>query len=133
MSEILTATVDAVCSANFRVPDTHDEVSSARALQRRGTARVVVTRGQRPVRWWDGDRSGTTPVPQVVVRDTLGAGDAFHGAYAHARARNLSVPEAADLAVAVASLRVRFPGPRSWLDHLDDLTVPAGAPQERTS
>ncbi len=46
-----------------------------------GITRVVRTRGERPVQyWWDGT-SGEVPVEAIPDASTLGAGDAFHGAF----------------------------------------------------
>jgi sugar/nucleoside kinase (ribokinase family) len=64
-------------------------------------------------------------VPPVTAVDTAGAGDAFHGALAVAVAQDPQIKDLARAlryAVTIASIRVRFPGPRAWLDH-----VPAGA------
>ncbi len=95
-------------SADFRVPD---GVEQSRA--------VVATHGPGPVTWCDKDgRRGSTDVPTVDVRDTLGAGDAFHGALSVALARGADLEAAVEEAVRVASIRVQHVGPRSWLEHL---------------
>jgi sugar/nucleoside kinase (ribokinase family) len=71
------------------------------------------------VTWCDHDgRSGTTDVPTVDVRDTLGAGDAFHGALAVALARGAELEAAVEEAVRVATIRVQYIGPRTWLENL---------------
>lgn len=57
-------------------------------------------------------------VPLVAAVDTLGAGDAFHGAYAHAIATGAPAAEAVRVAVGVAALRVQHRGPRAWMAHL---------------
>lgn len=80
-----------------------------------GVPRVAVTHGGDPVEWWDGDRSGTVPVPRADVVDTLGAGDAFHGALAWALGSGTPFPGALAEAARVASLRVTVAGPRDWL------------------
>ncbi|TGO06707.1 PfkB family carbohydrate kinase [Serinibacter arcticus] len=113
--EELVPLVDAVvCSADARAPGTVDVVASAAALRRLGAGTVVVTRGGAPVLWWEGGRTGTVGVPDVVAVDTLGAGDAFHGAYAYAVAHGADVDEAVALGVRVATLRVQHAGPRAW-------------------
>ncbi len=95
-------------SADFRAPA---DVARSRA--------TVATHGADPVTWCDADgRHGTTGVPKVDVRDTLGAGDAFHGALAVALARGADLETAVEEAVRVASLRVQYVGPRSWLENL---------------
>lgn len=95
-------------SADFRAPA---GVESSRA--------TVATHGAGPVTWCDEDgRRGSTEVPSVDVRDTLGAGDAFHGALVVALARGTALEAAVEEAVRVASLRVQHVGPRSWLESL---------------
>jgi sugar/nucleoside kinase (ribokinase family) len=94
--------------ADFRAP--------ADAARSRAT---VATHGPEPVTWRDEDgRRGSTDVPAVDVRDTLGAGDAFHGALVVALARGAGLETAVEEAVRVASIRVQHVGPRSWLENL---------------
>ena len=57
-------------------------------------------------------------MPTVEVRDTLGAGDAFHGALVVALAQGADLETAVEEAVRVASIRVQRVGPRSWLEDL---------------
>ncbi len=91
------------CSARFTAPEG--------ALDRVGA--VVTTAGPDPVRWRDGERSGEVAVPTVDARDTLGAGDVWHGAFTSRV--GLDIEEAIEFANAVASERVRHVGPRSWI------------------
>lgn len=95
----------AACSAQFRAPDG--------ALDAVPT--VITTAGAHPVRWRSHGCSGEVAVPDVEARDTLGAGDVWHGALV-SRVAKLGVPELIEFANAVASERVRHVGPRSWLD-----------------
>jgi len=77
----------AACSAAFRVPGTGSVQESVAALRDGyGVPAVAVTAGPAPVRWWYAGAAGEVPVPTVTARDTLGAGDAFHGALAWALA-----------------------------------------------
>lgn len=117
MAELLPLADDVICSADFRWPGTGDVDDSAAAVSRSLAGRTVcVTRGAQPVLWWDGTRSGQVDVPVVRAVDTLGAGDAFHGAYAWWRTRaGASIPDRLARAAEVAALRVSQVGPRSWL------------------
>jgi sugar/nucleoside kinase (ribokinase family) len=62
------------------------------------------------------------PVPRVPAVDTLGAGDAYHGALLHVLAGcAVPVPVAAAVdalayAAEVAAVRCASFGPRAWLD-----------------
>ncbi len=104
-----------VCSSTFSgLPGEFDTVAAA--LVAAGARLVAMTAGAAPVRWRTRDAAGAVEVPAVDVRDTLGAGDVLHGAYAFARAQGVTDPlRSLNFGVAVASLRVQHAGPRSWL------------------
>ena len=83
-----------------------------------GITRTVRTRGERPVQyWWDG-LCGEVPVREVTVASTMGAGDAFHGAFAWAieRAGDQEPERLIRFASAVAAVSVSSFGTRQWLD-----------------
>ena len=124
----------AICSADFRVPGTADPDASAIAMLERGVTSLATTHGGAPVQWWQPTSSGrttsgTVAVPAVTVVDTLGAGDAFHGAFAWFVVQRPYGPDGADLrraldsAARVAALRCTIAGPRAWLAALSS---PAG-------
>lgn len=96
----------AACSARFRAP--------APDLLERGVATVITTAGPEPVRWRTASGSGEVPVPVVDARDTLGAGDVWHGALAYGVGR-FELPELIRFANEVAARRVRCAGPRAWV------------------
>ena len=82
-----------------------------------GITRVVRTRGERPVQyWWDGT-SGDVPVREVPCASTMGAGDAFHGAFVWAleRAGAADPERLIRFASAVAGVSVSSFGTRQWL------------------
>jgi sugar/nucleoside kinase (ribokinase family) len=106
LAELLPLVDIAACSAHFRAPEEN--------LRQRGVPTVITTAGPDPVRWWTSEGSGEVPVPQVAARDTLGAGDVWHGALAYGTGR-FELPELIRLANEVAAERVTHVGPRSWL------------------
>ncbi|OFJ54810.1 PfkB family carbohydrate kinase [Mycolicibacterium grossiae] len=119
LADVLPHATDVVCSDDFRVPNAETSASTATALVDGGVATVVITHGGDPVEWWSGGRCGTVPVPAVDAVDTLGAGDAFHGAYCfHAAEPGGDVADRIDRAARVAALRCSRVGPRAWLDEL---------------
>lgn len=109
----------AVCSAEFTVAGVGGFGEVSAALLGAGTGLVAMTDGARPVRWRTQHTAGTVEVPPTTARDTLGAGDVLHGAFARAWAAGVRDPERSlRFATAVATLRVGHVGPRSWLtDH----------------
>ncbi len=107
LDELLPLVDIAACSAHFTAPGP--------GLHERGVPTVITTAGPHPVRWStaDGD-SGEVPVADVEARDTLGAGDVWHGALAVAVIRERTVTGRIRFANEVAAERVRQVGPRSW-------------------
>lgn len=106
-----------VCSASFVACGSGGFDLVAKALLADGARLVAMTAGGAPVRWRTRNAAGTVDVSRVTVRDTLGAGDALHGAVAFARAQGVTDPaRSLGLGVAVASLRVQHAGPRTWLN-----------------
>lgn len=94
----------------------------ARWLLDAGARGVVVTRGERPALWWTAGARGSVQPPQVEAADTLGAGDVFHGALAHAlagvRRDQVTGPvlsAAVERACAVAAASTTAFGTRAWL------------------
>ncbi|MFF7051461.1 PfkB family carbohydrate kinase [Streptomyces griseorubiginosus] len=120
-TEELLASIDvAVCSADFRPPGTEGPEDVLRFLRERGVAWSAVSRGERPILWAGGDRSGTVEVPAVRVADTLGAGDVLHGALTHHLViqGELTVDaftEALRRAAVVASRACASFGTRAWM------------------
>ncbi|MEV6830576.1 PfkB family carbohydrate kinase [Amycolatopsis sp. NPDC051102] len=107
LDELLPLVDIAACSAHFRAPEP--------GLHERGVPTVITTAGPGPVRWSTADGgSGEVAVPAVQARDTLGAGDVWHGALAVAVARERTVTDRIRFANEVAAERVRHVGPRSW-------------------
>ncbi|RSN10071.1 ribokinase [Streptomyces sp. WAC 05977] len=103
--ELLPLVDIAACSSLYRGDDPREH----------GVPVVITTAGPDPVRWSTADESGAVPVPVTRARDTLGAGDVWHGAFAYAVARDRGdVPGWIEFANEVAAERVRHEGPRSW-------------------
>jgi sugar/nucleoside kinase (ribokinase family) len=119
MREVIPHATDMVCSNDFRMPGADNPKSTATELVRSGVRTVVSTHGGDPVEWWSDGESGSVPVEPVVVVDTLGAGDAFHGAYSFFSTQIESgVAERINRSARVAALRCSVVGPRTWLSEL---------------
>lgn len=54
---------------------------------------VVITLGERGLLWWHEGMKGRLSAFTIRARDTTGAGDAFHGAFAAGLVRSLSWPD----------------------------------------
>jgi sugar/nucleoside kinase (ribokinase family) len=125
LSELLPLVDVCACAATFRLGQRHSPRATERAIHDLGVPVVLRTDGAGPVRWSvlaDGHTTtGQVRPPTVVARDTLGAGDVWHGALALGVAGLGRVPTAADLpglvevANRVAATRVGVVGARAWL------------------
>ena len=109
----------AVVSEDFAPPlmARPDGAQVAEFLRGFGITRTVRTRGDRSVQyWWDG-ASGEVPVEAIPDASTLGAGDAFHGAFAWAieRGGDADPERLICFASAVAAVSVSSFGTRQWL------------------
>ncbi|MDP3895838.1 MAG: PfkB family carbohydrate kinase [Mesorhizobium sp.] len=88
-----------------------DLAASLRNAQSATGAWVCVTDGARGVTWLDGGETRHMPVYPVEAVDTLGAGDAWHGAFALALGEGRPEPSAIRFANAVAAIKcARFGG-----------------------
>lgn len=79
------------------------------------TGELIVTHGGEGAYYFSGDSLYQIPSPDVAVKDTIGAGDNFHAAFALAVSKKYDLSEAVKLAVAVASLSCREYGGREGI------------------
>ena len=134
MGELLPAATTVIASADFRWHGADGSEAGGTTAPWSDLVHVqqVVTHGAEPVQWWTSGAAGEVRVPPVEALDTLGAGDAFHGAFAFYAASDalgtavvseggedaLALRRQLTAAAAVAALRCSVVGPREWLEHL---------------
>ncbi len=113
--ELLNVTDHLIVSRDFatRLTGVTDPRQAALRLWSNGKSVVVVTVGEAGY-WWVDAENFDEPRHQaafpVDVVDTTGCGDVFHGAYASALARGLSVPERLRFASAAAAIKATQAG-----------------------
>ncbi|WP_329788557.1 PfkB family carbohydrate kinase [Lentzea sp. DG1S-22] len=101
--------VDVVaCSSGFE--------RSEAEVHSRGVPLVIRTQGAKPVTWSRNGSTGEVPVPAAEVKDTNGAGDVWHGAYAYALASGADPVAAIGFASEAAAVRVGAVG--DWVEEL---------------
>jgi sulfofructose kinase len=81
---------------------------------------LIVTHGDRGAYYIFQDSLYHVAAPKVEVRDTIGAGDNFHAAFALAVSKAFLLPEAVKFSVAVASLSCREYGGREGIPNWKD-------------
>lgn len=121
------------------VPNDRESRLRLRDLTAAGATLAAVTLGERGVlyakagtaAWGSPDADDVIHLPAFAVKavETLGAGDAFHGAYALALAQGQDIDAAMLFAAAAAALRCTRTGGRAALPSLDEVTaLLAGSP-----
>ena len=109
----------AVVSEDFTPPlmARPDGAQVAEFLRGFGITRTVRTRGDRSVQYWWDSASGEVTVEAIPDASTLGAGDAFHGAFVWAieRCGDADPERLIRFASAVAAVSVSSFGTRQWL------------------
>ena len=106
----------AICSADFCPPGCLTTAQVKAVLDSYGIRRMAVTRGAGSVWYSDEGKEGHLSVEPVIARDTLGAGDFFHGAFCYFYARlSGGFAESLGKAALLASATCRTRGTRQWL------------------
>jgi sugar/nucleoside kinase (ribokinase family) len=114
LRELLALTDHLILSERFacQLAGVSHPAKAAQKLWRKDRSVVVVTCGERG--GWSYEGSPYVPEPfrafRVRAVDTTGCGDVFHGAYAAALARGLSLEERLQFAAAAAALKTTKPG-----------------------
>ena len=114
--EALLPNVDvAICSERFFPPGATEVSEIFEALRQVGVGQIAITRGERPILYFDGESPGQIDVSKIRAVDTLAAGDIFHGAFSYLYARGNSFVTALEKAGEVATISCKHFGPRSWM------------------
>lgn len=131
LPDVLPLVDYAICSERFRAPGCDTTHATARFLFAQGVAVVCFTRGEKPILVFERGLHGTpednqssdlrhaerfVDVPAVTaVRDTLAAGDIFHGAFCYYLVHGKGNLDAVlSRAAEVAARSVQVHGPRNW-------------------
>jgi sulfofructose kinase len=93
----------------------NDPREAVEVLAQRHSCWLAVTDGAHGVWWTDGGTVRHTPAFAIEARDTLGAGDAWHGAFALGLAEGMAEAEAVRYASAVAALKCMTFGGRAGI------------------
>ncbi|GBC97300.1 Sulfofructose kinase [bacterium HR16] len=97
---------------------------AVKRIRRHPRQTVVVTCGAEGC-WYLGEGTEEPvhqPAYRVQVVDTTGCGDVFHGAYAAALARGLSLPERIRIASATAAIKARYYGGQAGIPTWEEVT-----------
>lgn len=96
----------------FRQTGFDNPVKAGSELLKYGAKLVVITDGELGCWYWDKKNHFHQPAFKVMVQDTTGAGDTFHGAYLYGYLQDWLPEETVVFASAVAALKCAHPGGR---------------------
>ena len=134
LDQILPYVDYAICSADFYPPGCHTPeavieylratMDSRQALSKKqetlqaiAPTQIAITNGHQPIQAVKGQDTSRIPVPQATPRDTLGAGDVFHGAFCYF-ILEMEFEPALSEAAKVATYSCEFFGTRAWLQSI---------------
>ncbi len=116
MDELLKFVDIAICSDDYRPPGCSNTDDVFRFLRAENIRRMAITRGSSPIRFEEDGKRGRIAVERIRPRDTLGAGDIFHGAFCYyASETGLHFRAALEQSAQVAGFSCLYPGTRSWM------------------
>jgi sulfofructose kinase len=111
-SEFLREAAEKIAGSSFE--------EKIRTLADMVSGSLVLTDGANGAYYLDDGRLYQVLPPRVKIRDTTGAGDNFHAAFALAVSRGSHLPEAVRFSVAVATLSCRDYGGRAGIPDFDE-------------
>jgi len=117
--EKLLPFVDCVIfGSNFKVDGADDSQSIAQWFQSFGIDRVSRTRGGDSIQVWEGSNYSEIDIEEIKPKDTLGAGDIFHGAFLFFYLTGCDFQRSLEKARDIATLSTKTYGTRDWIEHI---------------
>lgn len=93
----------------------------AQSIAKLGPSVVVITLGKRGCIYYDHKNIGAVAAFQVEVKDSLGAGDVFHGGYLYGVLQGWEVEECCRFASAVSAMKCTQMGGRAGIPTLEEV------------
>lgn len=112
---VLPFTNYAICSANFYPPNCQTTSDVFNYLSAIGIPYIAITEGENPILYQTPKTQGEIPVPTITAKDTLGAGDIFHGAFCHYILQQ-DFTTALSNAAKIAAQACQYFGTRNWIN-----------------
>lgn len=122
-SDDLLQNVDfAICSDNFYPPGCTTKEEVLEFLRSKGIMNSAITRGEKSIISSENSTFDSIEIEQVNTRDSLGAGDIFHGAFIWYLGNGNNFRNSLVKASRVATYSTKFKGTRSWMNSFSDLS-----------
>ncbi|QIA08252.1 PfkB family carbohydrate kinase [Draconibacterium halophilum] len=106
----------AICSTDFMPPQCHSQNELFDFMRAKNVKSVAISNGSHKIEYLSNEKKGSVTVPQVEVKDTLGAGDFLHGAFCYYFLECNDFAEAIKQASSLASFTCSIKGTRKWLN-----------------
>jgi sugar/nucleoside kinase (ribokinase family) len=113
--KLLPLATSLIASARFLPPGCQSLNHALDYLMQLGIPEVAITQGANPILYSWESQVASLPVPTVAAKDTLGAGDFFHGAFCHYRLQGHPFEASLRLASQVAARSCQSFGTRTWM------------------
>ena len=113
--ELATLANYIVCSERFSLAFGGTPGKTLKKLSKLNPKAATVTLGKRGSVTWTEGRTFKTPAFKVKTKDTTGAGDVFHGAYAYGIIKKFSIEKTVQFASAAAALKCTQLGGRDGI------------------
>ncbi|MBP7509750.1 MAG: hypothetical protein KA807_18195 [Prolixibacteraceae bacterium] len=118
--EILKNVDFAICSENFYPPGYDKSEDVLKFLKGSGIKNSAITRGENSIIFYENDYSDTIEIEQVNTKDSLGAGDIFHGAFIWYLKNGNDFRDSLVKASKIATYSTKHKGTRSWMNTFSD-------------
>ncbi len=112
---VLPFTNYAICSANFYPPNCQTTSDVFNYLSAMEIPYIAITEGENPILYQTPNGEGEIPIPNIAAKDTLGAGDIFHGAFCHYILQQ-DFTTALSNAAKIAAQACQYFGTRNWIN-----------------
>nr|WP_321356657.1 PfkB family carbohydrate kinase [uncultured Draconibacterium sp.] len=106
----------AICSADFMPPNCVNQEELFDFMTAKNVKSVAISNGEDEIQYYSEDKKGSLAIPEVLVKDTLGAGDFLHGAFCYYFLESTDFERAIKEAALLASFTCSFEGTRKWLN-----------------
>ena len=110
----------AICSSNFKPPAVTSLDGTLAWLNDHNVSKTAITRGEQSILVMENNKPFEVYPPKLsTVRDTLAAGDIFHGAFTYFYADSPNAPfrSLLEKSAEIAAQACVYFGPRKWIDH----------------
>ncbi len=121
--ELLKSVDFAICSDNFSPPGCNNSEEVLKYLKVIGVRNSAITRGEKSIIFSENGSSDAIEIEQVKAKDSLGAGDIFHGSFVWYLENGNDFKNSLVKASKIATYSTKFKGTRSWMNTFSENSI----------